>query len=134
MANAGTDAAHALHCQGEVDFDGGRWPCPVGLGVAHLGIQARCANQGLQRHCTVVQRETAQQVLFNQCHPGAKRRRSAGGHQPGWPGADDEQVVGLARFRVAPVGRAAIESAFGVIGIGVCWVGQRIGLAHGNIR
>jgi hypothetical protein len=69
------NAAHALHRQGEIDLDVLGLLCAVNLRVTHVGVKARRSNQRLRRNATIVQRDSAEQVLFDECNTGAESSR-----------------------------------------------------------
>ncbi len=114
-ADARADAPHALHRHRKVDLDVVRRPGAVVGGVAHLGVQARRADQGLRGHAAVVQAVAAEQVAFDQRDPRAQRGGAARCDQSRRPGADDQQVVGVARPRVAPIRRPGVVAELAVV-------------------
>ena len=68
------DPPHALHHGRKVDADVGRDLRAVAIGVPHLGVQARGANDGLRRHAAGVQAGAAR----------SGRARRARPWRPGW--------------------------------------------------
>ena len=102
-AQTRADAPHALHGHRKIDPDAVGGVDAVACGIAHLGVQARAADEGLGRHAAVVQRVAAEQVAFDQRDPGAERGGAARRDQSRRSGADDQQVVRLARPRIAPI-------------------------------
>ncbi len=85
--------------------------------MAHLGIQARGANDRLRRHAADIQAGAAEQMPLDQRDLRARCRRAVRRDESGRAGADDHQVVTLRGPWIAPTGGTHVVHALTLGGI-----------------
>jgi hypothetical protein len=110
---ARADGAHPLHDGGEIDVDAGRGPASERLGVSHLAIEPRGADERLRGDAPHVQARASEEITLHERDAGAPADRGDGGDESRRPRADDEQIVriGAARHSHPPSNPARCSPA-----------------------
>src|SRR3984957_14192966 len=104
----GTYPAHAFHdCREVYAYIDRRVPGIV-LGVTHVSIQVRRADQSLRRGTTDIHAGAADKLALDQCNLRADRRCAVSRGKSRRTGADDHQGIRICRLRVAPSSRMEI--------------------------
>ena len=101
---------HPLHDPAKIHLYVHRLQPELGSPPGVVGYPRR-ADQGLAGHATGVQAVAAHPVSLHQGHFGLHGGGDEGGHQPGGPRPDDNQVgVETARFRIGPQRPAGLDA------------------------
>ena len=124
------NTAHALHHCGKVDTDVSRDARTILVGTAHLGVQARGADDRLRRHAADIQTGSAEQVTLDQGDLRALCRRGMCRDQPRRTGPDNDQIVALRRRWIAPIDGTDVVHAFALGGIARKCCGNGAALQH----